>query len=799
VGIDLIDIALDRMTDFTGFERLASEVMYLEGWTGIKPLGGVADLGQDAVSERFYRPNGDIARTVFQYTLQEYLPGKVNDTIEKLRENEVDFTELIVVTPHAISSEAQIKMKRDARLTHSVTLDIYEHKTLANRLADYTNGIFNRHFPNFTAQFEDVTRAASKGSIPEPALERALLQVSLALTFSPGALRARKSVFDYFILALILSEPQQCIKGTDAVAKAAAALKSNKSIPLEQIEAAFARLEKAGLVKYSGGEASATAEALASVAISNVRLNEATSSFSADLVSEVRSALSKRLSADSERRIARNAREVLLEIARSRGAALDEQRVSVDERLAALAKNQLDDEVGDALIAAIADTLRSPTNEQATTMARWSHTYLAFAIMGLDPALNSFQASRFNKKTFILDTDVVLDAIVVDGTRSQGLRGLIASLLRMGARAIIPETVLDECAAHAEWSHKTYKYFGQALLQLTPAVVEDRVWNVFVKGYYYARSSNRVPQSASYSDYISNFYEPRNARQFMRDVVVGALPDGVEIAPIASLRPDRLTDNEISDFAERLKTDLTGSKKSYYRRDEDEEKLARTDAELFLTALRMNPADESASSDVLGGTCYLVTETRRYTRVARSFGVHSTVTIRPAALAGLQDLIGTFDVPPSEFVQLFDNPLLETVVDSVWPDLEKLVRSGVDLRGKSLQRLRFDLDKALHVQILNLSKAEEEEEESDSEQTTAPDEKFLELLNTATRRGYALIPEVDALRARIESSEQRANDLQAVLDEVSVKNQGLEEQIEFFGKRKQRYLRRIIRGEKRPK
>jgi hypothetical protein len=109
------------------------------------------------------------------------------------------------------------------------------------------------------------------------------------------------------------------------------------------------------------------------------------------------------------------------------------------------------------------------------------------------------------------------------------------------------------------------------------------------------------------------------------------------------------------------------------------------------------------------------------------------------------------------------------------------------------------LDKALHVQILNLSKAEEEEEESDSEQTTAPDEKFLELLNTATRRGYALIPEVDALRARIESSEQRANDLQAVLDEVSVKNQGLEEQIEFFGKRKQRYLRRIIRGEKRPK
>jgi hypothetical protein len=798
VAIDLIDIALDRMTDFTEFERLASEIMYEEGWIDIKPLGGVADLGQDAVSERIYRPEGDISRTVFQYTLQEYLPGKVDDTIEVLRKNHVEFTELIVVTRHAISSEAQMKMKRDARITYKVALDIYERKTLANRLAHLENGIYNRHFQNFIAQMEDVTRAASKSSIPEPALERALLQASLALTFLPGALRVRKSVFDYFVLALVLSEPQQCIKSADAVLRAASALKSDKSIPLEQIEAAFGRLEKMKLVKYSDGEASATAGALASVATSTVRLNEATSSFAADLVSEVRSALSKRLPAESERRIARNAREVLLEIARSRGAALDEQRVLIDDRLTTLAKHQLSDEVGDALIAAIADTLRSPTEEQATTMTRWTQTYLTFAVMGLDPTLNAFQASRFNKKTFILDTDVVLEAIVGDGFRSPGLCRIIASLLRMGARVLIPETVLMECVEHAQRSHKTYNYFGHALLQLTPAVVEERVWNVFVKGYYSARLSNRIPDSVSYSEYLSNFYEPRNARQFLYNVVMAALPNGVEIASLASVRPDRLTDHEIEDFAERLKVDLTGSKKSRYRRDEDEEKLARTDATLFLTALRINPADESTSTDVLGGACYLVTETLRYTRVARSLGVHTTVTVRPSALASLQELIGTFEVPPAEFVQLFDNQLLESVVENVWPDLEKLVRSGVSLRGKSLQRLRFDLDNALHAQILSLSKAEEDEE-SNSEATDAPDEQFLELLNIATKRGYSLIPEVDAIRVRIDSSEQRAHELQAVLDEVNAKNKELEQQIAFFGKRKQRYLRRFLRGEKQPK
>jgi hypothetical protein len=125
VSLDLIDLALDRMTDFAEFERLATEVMYLDGWHDIKPLGGTADLGVDAASERFFR-QADVERTVFQYTLQEYLPGKISETITKLRDNKIEFSELILVTPHAISSEAQIKMKRESRAKHAVTLDIYE-------------------------------------------------------------------------------------------------------------------------------------------------------------------------------------------------------------------------------------------------------------------------------------------------------------------------------------------------------------------------------------------------------------------------------------------------------------------------------------------------------------------------------------------------------------------------------------------------------------------------------------------------------------------------------------------------
>ena len=48
MSFDAIELALDRMTDFVAFERLATEVMYLEGWYDIRPLGGPADQGQDA-------------------------------------------------------------------------------------------------------------------------------------------------------------------------------------------------------------------------------------------------------------------------------------------------------------------------------------------------------------------------------------------------------------------------------------------------------------------------------------------------------------------------------------------------------------------------------------------------------------------------------------------------------------------------------------------------------------------------------------------------------------------------------
>jgi hypothetical protein len=54
MSVDIVEIALDNMTGHQQFEKLASEVMRDEGYPNIKPLGGVADAGKDAVQESYF-------------------------------------------------------------------------------------------------------------------------------------------------------------------------------------------------------------------------------------------------------------------------------------------------------------------------------------------------------------------------------------------------------------------------------------------------------------------------------------------------------------------------------------------------------------------------------------------------------------------------------------------------------------------------------------------------------------------------------------------------------------------------
>jgi len=104
MALDIVEIALDSMTDAFGFEKLAAEVMRDKAYHDIKPLGVGGDLGQDAVQDRFYHREGRV-RTVFQFTLEDYIAGKLRETVKKLEQNKIQFAELVIVTSVRLSPE----------------------------------------------------------------------------------------------------------------------------------------------------------------------------------------------------------------------------------------------------------------------------------------------------------------------------------------------------------------------------------------------------------------------------------------------------------------------------------------------------------------------------------------------------------------------------------------------------------------------------------------------------------------------------------------------------------------------
>ena len=800
MSLDIVEIALDNLTDHQEFEKIASEIMRDEGYPTIKPLGGLADRGRDAIQESYFMSEGRTI-TIFQYTLQEYLPSKIKDTINRLDNANIEYNELVIVTPRIISTERQDQMKRDARKEYNVNLDIYERKTIVNRLANRDNGIFYRHFPDIEKQAKELTTKRPILSLDDSSLlESTMLRSSLAFVVSEESPRVRDSMFDSLTLSVITHSTDKDIPITDLPGKYSEHIGLKPAAT--QLEASLQRLSSRGLLHRHQDRVSLTRSAKQSDASATIRANEATNALVSDVFNEISRISEKKFSERDYQIIAKNTRNVLIKLFRLFGIEIANQVLKdgipsavysdASEDLLETAKNQLPPEVAKLLIHVISQMLRNPTEDQAETLANWSLAYLGVQIMNLDPGLRELQSTRFAKKMFVLDTDFILDCIVQECPWSDTYLNLIQTLRNLRCRVIVPESCLEECMMHAQISPRAYRYFGEKLLSLSDVFVDEVVRNIFVQGYYYAHINQHISPRTSFKDYLHNYYEPGAEREFLVEVVKNRFPKGVEILDISSLLTQSIPEEQMSSMNKALYDDIRLRAKSKYRSNKEIEKLAETDSYLFLTAIYLNEASERTLSQILGGCCYLITSSGSYLRAAKKIGLRDIVTTRPQPLIGLLEIIGGIKIAPTEFVRLFENPMLIYAVRQVWDDVEALLDSGIDLKDKSIARLSWDLDHELHGRISALEEAEAVGDASVEETSVSMgDVEFTELIKSATARGYKKIPELETFMDALGKAESKAKEKEEAYNELLEKHKELEESITHFGKRKQRYLRRI--------
>ena len=131
-------------------------------------------------------------------------------------------------------------------------------------------------------------------------------------------------------------------------------------------------------------------------------------------------------------------------------------------------------------------------------------------------------------------------------------------------------------------------------------------------------------------------------------------------------------------------------------------------------------------------------------------------------------------------------------VSRVWDDVKALIENGIDLQGKSLPRLRWDLDQALHSRLTAVSNAEAEaDKDEEKADLSLGDAEYIDLLKTASSLGYKRSPGVDSLINAMEKSQSDSKKKDQEYEELMGRFNELEKAISFFGKKRQRYLKKI--------
>jgi len=262
---------------------------------------------------------------------------------------------------------------------------------------------------------------------------------------------------------------------------------------------------------------------------------------------------------------------------------------------------------------------------------------------------------------------------------------------------------------------------------------------------------------------------------------MGSVRDALKVEPnpmmVEKVRPAML---EVAQQAEM----------SLLRTEEQTKQLAERDSQLMCAVAEYNKSADSFKKSVLGQRAYILSSATRYRRVAKKVGVVAEVATRPHILIALLELIEPSPIGDRQFLALLENPLLQGSVAICWEKIKILLDAGIELKDKSMTRLRHDVENALDVQIAGLREADRVAGDSDEADPEAGDKEHVALLERAESLGYRSTRLLSKLK---EDGKLKAGQLAR----LAAENEDLRLAVARFGAKKARWLRRLDRQKRR--
>ena len=355
------------------------------------------------------------------------------------------------------------------------------------------------------------------------------------------------------------------------------------------------------------------------------------------------------------------------------------------EKAIQAAMYNLDKRLGTSLVREIAYTIKNPSEREALILEQWARAFVTMQIIGLDPSLKNFQATRIREKEFILDTDFVLRCLTSEAERSKTYALILKKLRNLKCQIYIPEEVRKEVVEHVNSARSTFSRYGDRLTTYFDEIFKTGIPNVFIEDYVNLRKSSKpdIPFDTYIRQYGKGILMEYMKRVFGSDALSHHIP-------LEKLNPKEVTLLS-SAILPHTESTYLGEKST----DERNREISRVDAILYLVTKMKN--EGIAGDTLLSRKTYLVTRTTRSIRAAKECNLFSNnIVCNPDALLSILKETGSDNMADVKFINLFENPFLTYTAREMWDQIGPFVKKqAVFMRYSTIELLRHDVDLCL--------------------------------------------------------------------------------------------------------
>ena len=332
-----------------------------------------------------------------------------------------------------------------------------------------------------------------------------------------------------------------------------------------------------------------------------------------------------------------------------------------------------------ALVMSIRDLLYSSSIEAKSYLRSLSRTYQMLFLLKCEPSIVNYFLSMAGDMRIFVCTSILIPALseIYLDPQNQRYWSLLKSANLRGVKLLINETILDELDFHINRSKHIYETEYARNIDFYSDGSTDLVDQILVKAYIYALKEKRIK---SYDDFLSNYITVNGSRT--KQELIDFLSAELGIEFISDTQSEYKVEIDQSDF-DALVKEVAKYKKS--------DEKAKADAKIILTIYSLREKNNESRSTLHGyKTWWLSSDTITHKAVSTLFNKKYPVScyIRPDFFYNYISFTPALKNVKDAYKNIFPNMLGVQISNHISPVISASIREAINSHSDKLDGRR---------------------------------------------------------------------------------------------------------------